>query len=131
METENTNTDWFNTPIGTKEQQKLTPKKVKVVGKKLEMQNYQGKDIGHKLTFLCKHPDKTDVIEISQTQFLADKKIKTSGLWYKLDEDMKISKKCALAITMQFHGCNSIAEFEGKEIDTVADEKGYLCVKAY
>jgi len=121
----------FETPIGDKEPEKLQAKLVKVVGKKIEMQQSRGKDIGEKVTLVCKHPDREETIDISQTKYLKSNKIKISGLWFKLDDDEKIFKGSALALTMNHYRIKTVAEFEGKDIETVEDENGYLCVKAY
>ena len=123
----------FETPIGTKEPEKLQAKKVQVVGKKIEMQTNKEKtkEYGERLTLICKHPDREETIDIFKVKYLKNDKVTIAGLWYNLDEDKKICKLSALAETMRKYNVETITGFEDQELDTTEDERGYLCVKAY
>lgn len=123
----------LETPIGTKETKKLEPKKVRITDMKVEMQKSKddSKDVGKKVIISCKHPDKEEIIEISSVMFVKNKEIKTSGLWYKLDDDKLLSKDSATAAFLKFHNAGSLKEMMNKEVPTDLDDKGYLCFKAY
>ena len=118
--------------IGTKENVALKPASVKIVSYKIEMQkNRDGKDIGEKVAVSCKHPDKDEMIEISSVSYKKGKEIKTSGLWFKLDEDKMIVKQTALASFLINLKADNLDAIVGKDVSTELDEKGYLCFKAY
>lgn len=126
------NTNPMDIEIGTQETAKLRPIRVKVVGKKVEPQKKKdGTMLGDKVTLICKHPDKDEFIELSSVEYLREKNVKNSALWFTLDGEGKISKNSALATTMNFYGCKKVSDFEGKEIETILDSKGYLTIKAY
>lgn len=121
-----------NIGIGTKDNVSLKPAIVKIMSYTVEMQkDKEGKDVGHKVSCLCKHPDKTDLIEISAVAYRKGKEIKTSGLWFKQDDDGLIPKQSALASFLTFSNAKNLNELVGKDLMTELDEKNYLCFKAY
>lgn len=128
-------TDKGKIGIGTKETVALKPAQVKLLGYKIEMQKKkEGNkeiDIGEKVSVICKHPEKEENIEISAVSYKKGKEIKTSGLWWKLDEDGCIIKQSALAFMLVFMKANCLDDLAGKDAMTELDEKGYLCFKAY
>ena len=111
----------------------VTAKKVLVMNTEIkEVQNKEGKTIGKKLTLFVKHPDiKDHNIEVSGVKYQFADKLKESGLWVNLDKDNKIPYKSAVAHMLRSLDKKSIKELVGIEIPTVADENGYLLVKAY
>jgi len=118
--------------IGTKENVSLKPANVKVLSYSIVMQrDRDGKEIGEKVAVTCKHPEKDEVIEISSVSYKKGKEIKTSGLWFKLDEDNLIPKQSALASFLMFCQASNLDEILEKDLPTELDEKGYLCFKAY
>jgi len=118
--------------IGTKENVALKPASVKIVSYRVEMQeNRDGKVIGEKVAVSCKHPDKDEMIEISSVSYKKGKEIKTSGLWFKLDEDKMIIKQSALASFLINLNAENLDAIVGKDVSTELDEKGYLCFKCY
>lgn len=119
--------------IGTKETVSLKPAMVKIIGFKIEMQKEKvsGKEIGEKVSVICKHPDKPENIEISTVSYRKGKEIKTTGLWFKLDADNLIPKSSGLAQLMNVLNAVCLDNLTGKEIMTELDEKGYLCFKSY
>lgn len=124
--------DFGNIGIGNKENISLKPAIVKIKSFVVEMQkDKDGKDVGEKVSVICKHPDKTDVIEISAVSYKKGKEIKTSGLWFKLDEDKLIPKQSALASFLTFIGASNLNAMLEKDVATELDEKNYLCFKAY
>lgn len=127
-----TTTDKLNTGIGTKEAAKLEAKPVIVVSVKVALQkDKSGKDVGESAIFTCKHPDKSEPIELNSIKFEKDSKIKVTGSWYNLDSDGLITKQSALAYAMRFYNVTTLKQFENRPIQTALDDKGYLAIKAY
>jgi len=114
--------------IGTKEQTKLEPKNVKIVNAKVESVGDKG---AKKLVCLVKHPDKEEPIQISSAKVEKKGKLEIGGLWVNLDEDNLIKKNSSLAVFLKFIGANNIKELEGKEVNTIEDDSGYLAFKTY
>jgi len=119
--------------IGNKEAMKLKPRKVKILGYRIEMQKDRNKtkDIGEKVIFIVRHPEKESNIEISSVSYEKLDEINTVGTWFKLDEDGKIMKGSALASMLTFIDASNLDDTVGKEMETKADDKGYLVLKAY
>ena len=115
-------------PIGDKELEKLKAGKVVVAGVRIE---YVEKAKTDKVAFIIKHPDQEDTIEISSAKVLIKDKLKVYGLWYKLDKDENIQKGSTLAVLMEFLKIGKLTEAEGKEVETIADDDGYLSLRAY
>jgi len=129
---ENEKTEKGKIGIGTKENVSLKPAIVKVIGYSVTMQkDKSGSDIGEKVSVVCKHPEKDETIEISSCSYKKGKEIKTSGLWFKLDEDNLIPKQSTLAQFLSFVKANNLDELTGMNVPTELDEKNYLCFKAY
>lgn len=129
---EETQTEIGKIGIGSKENISLKPAIVKVISYKVEMQkDRDGKDVGEKVSVTCKHPDKEDNIEISAVSYKKGKEIRTSGLWFKLDEDKLIPKQSALAGFLSFIKAENLDAIVEREIPTELDDKNYLCFKAY
>ena len=127
-----TSVDKLNVGIGTKETVSLEAKPVKILTVSIEEQKTkEGKVVGDKVVCICKHPDKDEAIAISSVKYEKNNQIKTSGTWFNLDSDDKIQKGSALSFLMTKLGAVSIKAMEGKEAETVIDEKGYLAMKAY
>ena len=115
--------------IGTIEEQKLEPKKVKIVKTSVESVGDKG---AKKVVCETKHPDKEETIQISAAKIERQKgKLEISGLWFNLDRENKIKKNSALAVFLKNIGVRSVKELEGKEIPTLEDENGYLVFKGY
>ena len=118
--------------IGNKENISLKPAIVKLLGYKVEMQkDKDNKDVGEKVSVICKHPDKPENIEISAVSFKKGKEIKTTGTWFKLDAEGKIVKGSATASLIIGLKANNLDETKGKDAETELDDKGYLVFKAY
>lgn len=113
--------------IGTKENLKLKPEKVKIVQVKTEP---AGKGT---LVRLCvKHPEKEELIEISEVKHEnRTGKLEMSGLWVNLDDDNKIRKHSVLANFLNFMKVGKTIDLVGKEVDTIEKENGFLAVKGY
>jgi len=127
---ETTTQDDLSLGIGTKEPESLKPAIVKVLSTELQDVNKDGKFIGKKVVCICKHPDKKDPVAISSVKFVKGNQIKNSGLWLNKDDDGLIMKVSALAILLNKVGASSIADLEGKEINTEI-ENGFLTLKGY
>ena len=118
--------------IGTKENISLQPAIVNIIGYSVVMQtDKDNKEIGEKVSVVCKHPEKDENIEISSCSYKKGKEIKTSGLWFKLDSDGLIPKQSALAQFLMFVKANNLDALKRMNVPTELDEKNYLCFKAY
>jgi len=114
--------------IGTKEPTKLGPAKVEIQDAKVfEV----GDNKNQIVKCLVQHPDKDEPVSLSEVQYLKDKVVKTTALWYNLDDDNAIQKGSALATFMGFVGAKNLDELKGKTPDVVLNDAGYLCFKAY
>ena len=116
--------------VGEKEIETLKPAKVKIVDISFTPIKF-GTKTNDKVVFTIKHPDRDETINISTTKILKKDKVKTTGIWYTTDEDGKIQKGSVLALVLGFFGVGNLSEMKNKEADTVLDDSGYLCFKAY
>ena len=124
------NQEKLDKEIGTEEIEKLKPEKVKI--EKVEVISVgEGKSKAEKVVCFCNHSAQEDPIKISSVEYLKNKNVKITGLWYKEDSTGKLQKGSALALFMEFVGAKTIRELENKEVMTSEDEKGYLCFRAY
>jgi hypothetical protein len=117
-----------NTKIGTIETEKLKPLKVIIQSASIVE---VGEKKNPKLSCYVKHPDSPDFIQISSAKIEIDNKLKIAGLWFNLDADKNIKSLSALAKLMRFLKAGTVKELEGKEINTILDDRGYLCFKGY
>ena len=124
------NQDKLDKEIGEKEIQKLKPAKVKI--EQVEIKTVgEGKKAADKVVAHCKHPDQEELIRISSVSYKKGKEIRTTGLWYKEDEEEKLRKGSALTLFLELTEAKTIRELIGKEVITEEDDRGYLCFKAY
>lgn len=114
--------------VGDKEVEKLKASVVKIIGARIE---YVEKAKSDKVIFIVKHPDQDDTIELSSAKIQIKDKLKVYGLWYKEDEDGKIQKGSTLAQVLGHLNAASVKDCEGKDMDTVEDDTGYLTLRAY
>lgn len=120
--------DILNLETGTRESVSLSPKEVKIVQVRIATVGDKG---NKKLVCDVKHPDKEETIKISAVKLEQKGKLVVVGLWANLDEESKIRKGSALAEFMKFLNVTKPSDLETKDCNTVEDEKGYLCFKAY
>jgi len=130
--------DIFAKGIGNKEGQKsLQAKPVVVMGKVAEPvlgkvgSLKAGKEVGKKLVLICKHPDKEELIRISELIFVAGKTVKTSTMWINLDEEGNIQKGSIIANLLTKYGAANVNALEGMTLQTDLDENKFLAIKAY
>ena len=113
--------------IGNKETESLKPATVKIVKVSVESINSM-----KKVVCSAKHPDREELINISRVKYLGkNEKLSTVGIWYKEDSEGNIQKGTALAEFLIFNTAESIKQLEGKEIETITEDSGYLCFKGY
>ncbi len=133
--TEESQEDLLDKKVGTLEPEKLKPGKIVVKDISIQQQMKKGTDkpVGKIVNFMCKHPDKEDLIKLTKVLFRKDEKesVKESGLWYNEDKENNIQKGSALAVLMSFNNVSTLKELENKELETELNEAGYLCFKAY
>lgn len=128
----------FSQGIGEKESKRiLQPKPVIVMGRSVEKiigkptGKNAGKEVGKKLVLLVKHPDKEEIVKISQIVLIVGKSVKTSTLWVSIDEDGKIQKGSEIAILIELHKVKTIDELVGLTLQTELDENKFLAIKGY
>lgn len=116
--------------IGTEEAVSLKPAKVKILEVSIEE---VGSKKAKKVVCLVKHPEASENIRISAVKYenKAKGKLETAGLWINKDSKGLIRKGSALAVFMALLNATIIGELANREVETVTDEKGYLCFKAY
>lgn len=114
--------------IGTKETEKLTPAKVKIVKTTIEVVGEKG---SKKVQCEVQHPSSQTTIKISAAKIERKGKLDVGGLWFNQDEDKLIKKGSLLASFLNFMNVPNTKELEGKECLTVEDDSGYLVFKAY
>ena len=114
--------------IGTEEATSLKPANVKI--ENVEIKPF-GEKKSNKVVCYAKHPDKDDLIQISEVKYENKGKLEVAGLWINKDSKGKIRKGSALATFLNSQKVKTIEGLKGKEVGTVLDENGYLCFKAY
>ena len=112
--------------------------KPQVEAKRVLVEDYRIEDVkfgteeSKKLVLQVKHPDIADrQIEISGAKYLSNDKLKVSGLWFKLDSENKLPYNSAIGNMLRFLKKAKVSDLKGEQVETVADERGYLVVKAY
>ena len=124
------NLDKLKKEIGTKEAETLKEATVKVMEVKIEKVGEKGNE---KVVCSVKHPDREEPIEISSVKYENPRtsKLEVAGLWYNTDDEDLIRKGSVLAIFMGKQGVKILGELRDKEIETIHDDRGFLCFKAY
>lgn len=131
---ENNNADILNKEVGTKELETLKAVDVTVKGVVVQDVFKKGSTteaVGKKAIFSCKHPDREELIKISQVSFLKGKTLKVSTLWVNLDEDGNIQKSSTVDMVLAKSEAKTLSDMMEKVVSTDVDESGYLCFKAY
>jgi hypothetical protein len=121
--------DLANLKIG-EDKPMILPKQVEVIEIETENVKFE-KNENTKVKFMVKHPDTNELLEISKVSYIISKKVKTSGIWLKLDNDGNIPFKSALAEIMRYKQVLSILDLKNMVFYTETDENGYLVLKAY
>lgn len=115
---------------GTKEVELLKPERVKIVKVDVIEVGF-GEKKNKKLVCSVNHSGNPDPIQISRVKYEVKGTLKTVGLWVNLDEDNKIRKNSPLSVLMNFLNVKKLSELLNKEVDTISEDTGYLCLKAY
>jgi len=121
-------TDDLNIGIGTKETTALKPGIVSVMMVEIET---LGKKNSNKLVCTCKHPDKEEPIKISGVKYVNKGRLDIQGLWVNKDDDGNLRKDSALAALIRKLAVTTAQGINGKEIETILDDQGYLVFKGY
>ncbi len=117
-----------NIGIGTKETAQLKPAIVKIVKASVVSVSEKAKKVSCEVS----HPDKAEgTIQISSAKVEQKNNLKFTGLWFNRDEDGLIPKSSALALFLRSLNVQTVKELEGKEVETIEDDKGYLAFKGY
>lgn len=120
----------LNAAIG-KDKPQLSIKQVVVVEIEWETVTIEGKVIGQKVILKCNHPDSKESINISGIKYIANKRLKLSGLWLNFDEEGLLQGRSAVARMLRHYGKNNLLELKGLALNTEFDDGGYLVIKAY
>ena len=124
--------DKLDKTIGTKENVKLQDGSFTVKSVSVEVvKKKTGEPVGEKVVISIEHPDSQDLVALSSALYLKNKSVKQSALWYQEDSEGNIPKNSALAEVMRYYKVSTIRQFQGKNIQTELDDKGYLAIKAY
>ncbi len=127
--------DLLSKKVGDLEIERLAAKNVVVKDISIQDQTKKdtGKVVGKIAHFMCKHPDKEELIDMSKVLYRKTEEgaVKESGLWYGEDKEKNIQKGSALAILMNYRNVTTLKELENQELETKANEAGFLCFKAY
>jgi hypothetical protein len=118
----------FNKPIGDKEIKRLEAKPVVVNTARIEEKGVKKTPL---LILSVKHPDQDETIDLSKVQFIDGSNVKTVGLWISQDEDENLQKGSTVSKLMTFYKIKQLVEIKEMTLQTVLDEKNYLCIKAY
>ena len=121
------NQDILGTQVGTKAKPKLVAKPVQVQGLAVE-------EVGEKknkiLAIICKHPDSEKTMRMTKMRVMIGETLKIVGLWVNLDGDGLIQKESTLDDLMKLANVKTLAELEGKMLETVEDKKtGFIVLK--
>jgi len=121
--------DILDVPIGEDEPQ-VAAKVVVIEDVKVE-EVVLPKETARKLVLKVRHPDMQDLIDINGARYQKADKLKSAGLWYKLDKDNQLPFNSAVAHVLRYYDKKTAKELKGTQIHTVTAENGYLLVKAY
>lgn len=127
--TENQEIEVIDVEMGEDKPQ-VTAKRVVIEDVKAVVVKFE-KDEAKKIVLKVRHPDMKELIDISAAKYESNNKIKVSGLWYKLDNEGKLSFNSAVARLIRHCGKAKVSELKGEQIETTLDDAGYLVVKAY
>jgi len=123
----------LNKKIGSKEFKKLEAMNIEVQGLRVDEKTKGDKKIGDILVLICKHPEKTELIEFTKIKVLRDDKARVIGLWVSTDEDGNIQKGSVLGTLMNLVKVETLNDLVGKKLPTIrqSDDSPYLCIKGY
>ncbi len=126
--------DILNKKVGNKEIPRLMPKEILVQGIRVdEKKKSDGKKAGDILVLISKHPDRAEVIELTQIMLIRGDKVFVTGLWVNLDDDGNIQKGSPIDKLLALSESATIKDLVNKKLQTVVQtgEIKYLCVKGY
>ena len=126
----NENENFANIEVGQDTPQ-VEPGMVMIEKTTKEEIDFGNSNKGTKIIFHVTHPKSNELLQISKLTYLSGKTIKTTGIWFKLDNDGKLPFKSAIAELLRYKRKNKISELIGEQVETVADDNGYLVLKAY
>lgn len=109
----------------------IEPKRVVIEKVDIEDIELGNGEKSKKIVLKVKHPAVEQQIDITGAKYEQGGKIKKSGLWYKLDNENRLPYNSAISYVLRHYKKKTPREMVGEQIDTVADESGYLLVKAY
>ena len=131
----NKQTDYLNSTVGDKEgSQALEPKEVVIASVIIQTKNKDDKVMDNPLMQIhCKHPDKDELIKLTQIKRLSGEKLINTALFVAMDKDGKFFKDSGIATLLSFLKVSSPKELEGLKIETVKESETskYMALKCY
>lgn len=111
---------------------KLTAKDVQVKAVAVSpVKGSMGRPDWKKVVLSVKHPDREELISVSQVKIEKDNQTRIVAMAIDLDKEGKLAKWSALAQMLKFYNVSDISKLKDITLKTVEDSKGYLVIKAY
>ncbi len=134
-QTQESSTDVLNTTVGDNEgSQALECKPVEIKEVVIQTENKEGKKMDNSLVnIMCKHPDKEELIKLTQVKRVNGDKMINTALFVTVDNDGKFMKDSGIAYLLSFMKVSALKELEGKMMDTVKESETskYMALKCY
>ena len=131
----NTETNYLNSTVGNNEgSQGLDPKPVVIASIVIQTKNKEDKVMDNPLVQIhCKHPDKEELLRLTQVQRIRDSKILNTALLISTDKEGRFYKDSGIACLLEFMKVSSLKELEGLTMDTVKESETskYMSLKCY
>lgn len=131
----NTTTDYLNSTVGENEGAKgLDPKPVMIASVQIQTHNKDNKKMDNELVQVhCKHPDKDDLIKLTQIQHIKGSVVVNTALFISADDEGKFMKDSGIAILLAFKNVKTLKELESLQMDTIKESETskYMALKCY
>lgn len=135
VQTQESSKDLLNATVGQNEGSKaLECKPVQIKDIVIQTVNKEGKTMDNPLVqLLCKHPDKEDLIKLTQIKRLIGEKLANTALFVSVDDDGQFMKDSGVACLLKFNNKSTLKELEGIMMDTVKESETskYMALKCY
>lgn len=116
--------------VGDEEAVRLSAKPVEITSIDITQHTFADKPTDQ-LVVMAKHPDKQEPLQIFQIAYQKGSAIKSVGMSLYYDSKGKILKGTAVAELLKVTNSSTPRELIGKQVPTIATQKGFLAFKAY
>jgi hypothetical protein len=131
----NSTLDFLNSEVGENEgSQALEPGEVVIASIQMKTHNKQEKKMDNPLVEVhCKHPDREELIKLTQIKRISGEKMINVALFATVDKDGKLFKDSGIASLLSFVGVSKLKDLEGHKIEVVKESETskYLALKCY